>query len=34
MNEIESMQALFNAKFDALHNEIEALRLLKQHDIA
>ena len=34
MNEIESMQALFNAKFDALHNEIEAQRLLKQHDLA
>jgi hypothetical protein len=34
MNEIESMEALFSAKFDALHNEIEALRLLKQHDIA
>jgi len=29
-----SSEALFAARFGALHNEIEALRLLKQHDLA
>jgi hypothetical protein len=34
MEETKVLDELFDAKFNALHNEIEALRLLKAHDLA